>query len=170
MSYRFLGAVLIVAGCGGFGTTLILNQKKQEHLLNSFLRGLTYMEQALTYRLTPLPELFLEAGNQAEGEIGNIFQKVSKELNLQVMPDAGGCIAKVLQETRDLPRPLRMLLRKLGSNLGNFDLSGQLESIRELKEICLQQLAELSDGKAQRFRNYETLCICAGLALAILFF
>ena len=169
MTYRLIGAVLIVTGCGSFGISLVMGEKHQERILQRLLSALKFMESELQYRLTPLPELLTLAGKQAGGEICEIFCRVSQELNDQILPDVCSCMQKVLQERADLVRSARKILRKLGQNLGAFDLPGQLDGLQEAEEQCKRELKKMEDGKAQRFRSYETLGFCTGLALAILF-
>ena len=169
MTYRLLGAVLIITGCGGFGFSMVLGEKQKEQLFQKLLAAIQYMQWELSYRLTPLPELLQEAGKNCGGEVGDLLRAVSQELSQQLYPDASSCMQKVLSERRDQPRVFRALLRKLGLSLGNFDLNGQLEGLKSLERDCRKELKVLEDGRMQRFRSYETLGICAGAALAILF-
>ena len=169
MTYRLIGAVLIIAGCGGFGFSMVLEQKKQAGLLHRMISALQFMQWDLQYRLTPLPELLLKAGRQGGGTVEKILTAVSQELIRQVYPDVASCMGKVLQEQQDQPRPVRLLFRQLGGSLGNFDLTGQMEGLKHIQQACENQLAELESGKAQRYRSYETLGLCAGAAMVILF-
>ena len=57
----------------------------------------------------------------------------------------------------------------LGASLGRFDLQGQLQGIESVRAQCRKDLAELEDNRDQRLRSYQTLGLCAGCALAILF-
>ena len=169
MTYRLLGALLIIVGCGGFGFSMVLGEIQKERLLQKLISSIQYMQWELSYRLTPLPELLKKAGKNCGGEVGELLITVSGELSQQLYPDAASCMQKVLSEHRDQPRMVRMLLRKLGLSLGSFDLNGQLEGLKSLQHDCEKELKILEDGKMQRFRSYETLGICAGAALAILF-
>ena len=44
MTYRWIGAVLVVVGCGGFGFSLARETARQEQLLKELLDILDYME------------------------------------------------------------------------------------------------------------------------------
>ena len=169
MSYRVIGAVLIVSGCGGFGISMMLSEKHHEKLLECLLQALQYMKWELQFRLSPLPQLLLGAGKQAGGETGVVLMEVSRELSGQLLPDAGSCVNKVLAAHQELPRDLRCLLRKLGTSLGTYDLPGQLEGLTAVETACSGCLEKLETDKALRFRNYRTLGFCAGAALVILF-
>ncbi len=169
MSYRLIGALLIIAGCGGFGFSMVLEQKKQENTVHRLLSALKFMQWELQYRLTPLPELCIRAGKQGGGLVQKILEQVAAELSSQVLPDVTSCMQKVLLTEQDMPRSIRVLFRKLGVSLGNFDLPGQLEGLQAVEKACQTELKRMENGKVQRFRSYETLGICAGAALVILF-
>ena len=47
MSYRWLGAALVIAGCGGFGFSIASGYKREEGILRQLLRALNYMEWEL---------------------------------------------------------------------------------------------------------------------------
>ena len=68
MSYRWFGAALVIAGCGGFGFSIASGYKREEGILRQLLRVLNYMEWELQYRLTPLPELCRQAGKESFGK------------------------------------------------------------------------------------------------------
>ena len=57
----------------------------------------------------------------------------------------------------------------MGSSLGRFDLEGQLQGLESVRIYCREQLDELSKDRDVRLRSYQTLGLCAGAALAILF-
>ena len=50
-----------------------------------------------------------------------------------------------------------------------FDLAGQLKSLKALQRACQDALVSLERDKDVRMRNYQTLGLCAGAALAIIF-
>lgn len=168
MSYRLLGAVLVLAGCGGFGFFLASEDRREEQELSSLLRVLNFMEAQLEYRLTPLPELCRQAGADGVGRLGGVFADLAGELESQSAPDVAGCMATALGKNRDLPPCLRMTLLELGQCLGRFDLAGQLRGLEEIRESCRLQLERRSRNRDTRLRSYGTFGLCAGATLAIL--
>ena len=60
-------------------------------------------------------------------------------------------------------------MRQLGRCLGRFDLEGQLEGLEAVRRQCSHDLKELEALGPDRLKNYRTLAVCAGVALAILF-
>lgn len=170
MSYKWIGAVLVIAGCGGFGFSMAAAHRREVQLLRQLHRGLIYMQSELKYRLTPLPELCRQTGREMGGVLRQIFLELAKELDSRTLPDPGDCMASAMKRSREsLPGSLRKLLTRLGRSLGRFDLNGQLRGLEALAAACEEELSLLNKNKDIRLRNYQTLGLCAGAALAILF-
>jgi stage III sporulation protein AB len=119
--------------------------------------------------MIPLPVLFHQVAEGSSGALKKFFQSVSEEMDAQISPDAGCCMKIVLEKSNDLPNRLHQALMMLGESLGQFDLEGQLKQIAAVKKHCESGLAAISDQRENRIRSYQTLGLCAGAALAILF-
>ena len=78
-------------------------------------------------------------------------------------------MAAVLEKAENLDDSIRRILEDFGVNLGRFDLEGQLQGIAHSKLSCHDLLERLVRNKDNRIRSYQTLGLCAGAALAILF-
>ena len=97
MSYKGIGAVLIIAGCGGFGLSLAAGCRREEALLRQLIRVLQAMRWELQYRLTPLPELCRQAAGESGGVLREVFSRLSRELDAQNVPEVSACMAAVLR-------------------------------------------------------------------------
>lgn len=169
MTYKWIGAVLVVLGCGGCGISMALEQRRRERLLHQLVQAVEYMEWELQYRLTPLPELCRRAGREATGSLGQVFRELSSALDNCASPEVSGCMKEVLHSHRELPGSIRRLLGRLGHTLGRFDLPGQLQGLSSVQKACREEGRRLSENRAERMRNCQTLGLCAGAALVILF-
>lgn len=169
MSLRIFGAVLIVFGCGGFGAMLARNDRLAEQSLRTLCAGLDLMSSELQYRLTPLPDLCRMAGEELGGGVGAVFSALAMALEDQISPDVNACMHAALAKNPNLPEATAACFRILGTSLGRFDLEGQLRGLDRARTECRERLAELAAGRDQRRRNYKTLSLCVGAALAILF-
>ncbi len=169
MTFKWIGALLIIGGCGGFGFSMARGYLRQEQQLRQLRQASQLMGWELQYRLTALPELAVMAGNACGGALKKVFLDFARELNWQTGSDARSCMQEALKKSRDIPPKIRRVLRLLGKSLGRFDLEGQLQGLEGVQEECKRQLAELGRDKPQRLRSYQTLGLCAGAALAILF-
>lgn len=168
MSYRWMGAVLVIVGCGGFGFSMAAGYRREAATLRQLIRVLNYMEWEMQYRLTALPELCRQAGKEAKGPVREVFANLARELDWRSAPDAASCMASALKRSRNLSRGCREILMELGRTLGRFDLPGQLKGLQEVRKACQGELDALEKNRDVRLRSYETLGLCAGAALAIL--
>ena len=169
MSLKLLGAILIMMGCAGVGFSMAASHRREEKALRQLIGVLDYMGCELQYRLTPLPELCEKAAEQGGGLISQVLLQLSSELEAQIAPDATACMKAAISKVPRLPQKARKNLLVLGSSLGQFDLHGQLSGIETTRAQCRSELDELTADRDQRLRSYQTLGLCAGAALAILF-
>lgn len=165
---RVIGACCLVTGCGGFGFAMAAASRKQEQQLRLLLRSLEYMSCELSYRQTPLPTLCREAALGEKGMVPDFFIELAKELERLTAPDVQVCVHEILARM-ELPKELRRLFRELGATLGRFDLPGQLRGLEGSIRFTEETLRRLQDGSLNRRRSYQTLGLCAGAAMAILF-
>lgn len=168
MPLKWIGAILVVAGCGGLGFSLAMNYRREEKTLRQLLNILEFMECELEFRLSALPQLCREGAEHASGSVRQIFLALAEELEMQVCPDAVCCMDMALRKAKELPASARKLMLLLGQSLGRFDLKGQLSELASVKAACREALDELLCHRETRIRNYQTLGLCAGAALAIL--
>jgi len=169
MSIKIFGAFLVLFGCSGFGFSMAAAQRREERELRQLLKGLEYMECELQFHQTPLPQLCRMASGVTVGSVQDVLFSLARELDKQMEPEPAGCMELVLQQRFRISLQVQGILRSLGQTFGRFDLPGQLRGIASVKGECQERIRELSDGRDSRLRSYQTLGICAGAALAILF-
>lgn len=165
---RLIGACCIVTGCGGFGFSMAAASRREEQQLRLLLKALEFMSCELSYRHTPLPALCRRASEGERGIVPDFFLELGRELEQQTAPDVLSCVHTVLSRL-DAPKSIHALLSELGSTLGRFDLPGQLRGLDAAIRSTEQALRNIREGAADRRRSYQTLGLCAGAALAILF-
>ena len=166
---KLIGTILVIAGCGGFGMLLVISHKRKEQSLRQLIRALDFMECELQYRLTPLPDLCRQTAMESDGWVRSVFAALAQELDNQISPEVKTCMDAALAKNKDLPLQARRAMQELGQTMGRFDLPGQLRGLENVRQICRQGLEELAVNRDQRIRSYQTLSLCAGAALAILF-
>ncbi len=168
MSNKWIGALMIVLGCSGFGFLIADSTIREEKHLRELHEAVSFMLSELQYRLTPLPELIARAAENTSGPLWQVFSALDRELVGQVAPNAEACMQSALAQTPAVPALTGDMLVQLGRSLGRFDLNGQVAELTFVKEACKENLSKLSQDRTQRLRSYRTLGICAGIALAIL--
>lgn len=166
---HWFGALLIITGCTAIGFGMAAAHRREEALLHQLLQALDQMQAELRFRLTPLPELCRKTANSQKNRIGQFFGKLYTELHHQICPEVSSCMHAVLATCADYPDSVRQAFELLGKSLGQFDLEGQLQGLESVKDHCVRELEQLSRNRDVRLRSYQTLGLCAGAALAILF-
>ncbi len=78
-------------------------------------------------------------------------------------------MAAALGRSRELTGDVQKRLLQLGRCLGRYDLQGQLQGLEAVQRGCEEALTALGRDREARLRSYQTLGLCAGAALAILF-
>ena len=169
MNIKIIGAVFVFISCAGVGFRIAANYKREERSLRQLVNALDYMECELQYRLTPLPTLCRYTASQSAGIIRSVFLSLATELEDQVHPDVWHCMASVLGKAKDLPELTMQALESLGRSLGRFDIDGQLKGLEAVRTECRRLLNELTSNRDVRVKSYQTLGLCAGAAMAILF-
>lgn len=166
---KWIGALLIVFGCGSVGFAMSAAHRREENTLRMLISALDFMQCELQYRLTPLPDLCRMTAAQCSGALRSLFQMLARELEDQISPDVFHCMNTALAKSGSLPEKTSEALRTLGRTLGRFDLEGQLLGLENVRHYCRGVLEKLSANREVRLRSYQTLSLCAGAALAILF-
>jgi len=165
---KWIGAMLIVAGCGMFGFSMAANHRREETALRQLIAALDYMQCELQYRMTPLPDLCRQAGEQNRNVIGQVLLMLARELDCQISPDVERCMEEALKTGDMLPTRVKKAFEILGSSLGRFDMDGQIRGMEGVRSFCRRELEALGENREARLRSYQTLGLCAGSALAIL--
>lgn len=169
MMIKLLGAMMVILGCGGFGFAMCHSHRSTERELRQFIQALQWMEWELSCRLTPLPELCRGAAQVVTGTVRDLFQSLAQELETQSAPEAATCCDRILAQQTILSPELRVQFSDFGASLGQFDLTGQQRGLRTAIEQAQGIVESLEENRTQRLRTYQTLGLCAGAALAILF-
>lgn len=166
---KLLGAVCVVTACGWFGFSLSLAHRREERALSSLIAALDYFQCELQYKMTPLPQLCSQVSAGRNDCIAQIFSRTGKLLEAMTGNDVFSCVNQACREAADLPPKTSRILAEFGKTLGAFDLDGQLLGIEAVRQTCRQELEQLRNNREERLRSYQTLGLCAGAALAILF-
>lgn len=169
MNIRGIGAVLILVGCAGVGFSIACTARREVQLLQNLIRALTYMSNMLQYQLMPLPELCRDTAQHTGGTVQEILYNLSRELDWQISPDAKSCMYEAIQKSSPLPIKLKQHFLHLGTTLGQFDIPGQVKELEVIQENCTQDLQNLKNNLPVRTKSYQTLGICSGAAIVILF-
>ncbi len=169
MIIKLIGAGLILLGCGALGVLIIASHKREERFMLDLVRILEFMECELQYRATPLPDLCRQAAAEVGGTLCKVFTELAHELEAQVSPEVNQCLKTVISNNRGLSDYAAQALNLVGSTLGRFDLEGQVKGLRSAQIQCNRFLQHLTEKKDVHLRSCQTIWLCAGAALVIIF-
>lgn len=169
MIYKLIGSVLIILVCAGAGFRCASSYLREENSLRQLIYCLDYMKCELKYRLTPLSELCNKASKISTGLVSKVFLHFSEEVKHQISPHVECCMKSAIQKVPDMPIHINELFLMLGQTFGKFDLNGQVKGIDIVHQKCNYYLDTLLKSKDFRTKGYQTLGVCAGAALIILF-
>ncbi|MBR7123182.1 MAG: stage III sporulation protein AB [Oscillospiraceae bacterium] len=169
MTLKLLGGIFIIFGCGGIGFVKAASHRREARILAEFISAIAYMQCEMQYRITPLPDLCAQTALQCTGVLRYTFSALADELNNQISPDVECCMLSALEVTRNLPKLTYVAMRSLGRALGNFGLEGQLKELDVIYIESKQTLTAFTKNQEVKLRSYQTLGICAGAVLVILF-
>lgn len=168
MTLRIIGAILILAGCGGYGFYLAFGHKREVQGLLQLECILEWMICELEYKLTPLPQLCRLSASKSK-MLGKVFTAFADRLEMRTVSDIGACMEETLLQFSAIPPVTALLMKDLGYHLGEFALNGQISQLHSMVQMCQRHRKGLESGQEARLRSYRTLGICAGAALVILF-
>ena len=169
MTIRIIGAILIVIGCSSVGFLMAHSYRKEISILSEFADFLNMLECELQYRSPPVALVIKSFAGEKKGELCVFLRQLSKELDSQIRPSVESCVNAAISKVNDLPKQTEVYVRKLGATLGLFDIEGQILEIQALRKEVIDKLAFMQKNQSTQVKNYKTLGICAGAALAILF-
>ena len=167
MSLKIIGAILIVTGFGSTGFIMVTTHKRTVKLMQQLIEIFEYMECELSYRLTPLPDLFRKAVKE-ESVLQRFFITLADELENQISPDVACCVEAALIQINDLPQLVQNGIIAFSRSAGCFDIEGQIRGIASVRENCISLLSTYTHDQDIRLRNYQALALCAGVAVVIL--
>lgn len=169
MLYKWVGAIMIFLGCGGFGFSIAAAHRRDARILRQLVSTLDFMECELQFHMTPLPDLCRKVSEETDGYLHDVFLRLADSLDMHLTPDVSGCMDEaILHSVNSSPKTV-YFLRLLGSSLGRFDLKGQLYGLESVRCSCRKALDEMEQNRESRLRSYQTLGLCGGAALVILF-
>lgn len=168
MQIKWIGAILIISGCGGYGFYLAANHNREVNTLQKLIALIEFMICELQFRMSPLPVLCRQAAFETSGVLRHVFINLSNEMESLIRAEANTCMHAAISKSPPIPSVTLRCLKILGKSLGRFDLNGQINELDNVLNFCKMKRDELNSKKDIRIRSYRTLSLCAGAALAIL--
>lgn len=165
-------ACILVVCCSMLGFLKAGNESARLRDLKALYRITLLLQGAINYKMTPLPEAFLDISKKVEEPYRAFLGQISKEM--EQMRDASLAVIfsenvdRFLMETH-LSQDDRKCFKELGADLGFLDKQMQLNTLEAFGQECREKIDEALRELPVKQKLYRSLGVMAGLFLAVLF-
>lgn len=166
---KWIGAFCIFVSCMSVGFSVAYRQTRELKMLEQWIRIMDRAEKEICYHLRAVPDLFRMISYEENGPLGRLFLRAAIEMENQIQPNAGVCLNVALSDFEGLPKSVFELLILFGAELGRYDLESQLKGFAQIRSIAEEKRILTLQNHSKRIRGYQTLGLCAGAALVIMF-
>lgn len=165
---KIVGSLMMIVGCWAVGYGMCSSHRRQIRAMEQLLLALEWMQWELNCNMPVLSRLCRGASQQCSGSVSAVLRKLAEELEGQIVPHPAACMMAAMNAVPGLPAAAGEQLSLLGQSLGCFDLQGQLSALEAAGQRCGLVLEGLRRKQQEKAGNFQTLGICAGVALVIL--
>ncbi len=152
---RFLGALLVVAGAGGFGYLIAGSIDEHAATLRRLIAALQHLESDITFASVPLLTALRNAARAGGGTVGAFLAAVAD----QTARNDGQPLARTWHEVLGVHKADLLLtpaevevLERLGMVLGGSDREDQQKHLA-MAQATLGQCSAEADGTARRTKR-----------------
>ena len=165
---RWMGAALLVAGCGGLGLCGVGRLDGRVRDLRELSAGLEALRRELGWRLAPLPRALETAAGTGQGRAACFFRFCAQRAGHL----DGVSFQQLWREGLErcplwIDREDRALLEQLGPVLGRYDGDSQREAVGHILDALARQGEQAAENRRRLGRVYGVLGVAGGLLLAV---
>lgn len=165
---KLLGALCVMAGALWCGTGAIGGLRRRAQALGELHGSLVWLEEEMTFRMAPLPQLLEQLGKDRQGEVSQFFQETAR--SLQRDPEGGLYPSWRQAMVRYLPllrQEERQVLLEVGQTLGRYDVQTQRQALsRGARRMAV--FRDEARGEVKRLgKVYAALSLAGGAAVIL---
>ncbi len=166
---RLVGAILIVVGSASAGFCMAGNVRRMQRIYRDALRATAYMKSEIECYLTPLHDIYTQLSHVMPKPLSTLFSALHQQArrSLGLLPAVHYSRARQMLKN-PLPHELGQIFAEMFDMLGRQDAVAQIRAITLAEERLNEVLINISSEKKERCRAYETIGVCAGIALVII--
>lgn len=162
-----LAGILFIVGSAGFvGLRIARSLRNRCRMLRQLLQALGVMRSEIAFCGTALPQVFALMAVGCDGSLERIFSETAKRMDKQRWMTPLQAMEQALADEKTCF--LFPMLKDLARQLGKYDLEAQISAVDGTKARAETMLQQLEQEQSRKSGTYETLGICAGIAVAIL--
>ena len=162
---KVIGIIFVVLTTGSLGFRIAGEHRKQCEMLRQLSSGLRILRNEIAFCGTPLSKAFAMMAVPCNGVLEKILSNTAREMDRHAwLPPTDA-----LEQCASLYKNemyVKILLDML-SCFGSYDVQSQLRSVDWAIEKTEEHLCLLEQERQQKGKVYETLGICAGVAVSI---
>ena len=163
---KILGLVFLFTACVSLGFLYCENKKRRLRTLRELVNVLERMEGELGTNNLPLPDLCVLLACNSRGAVKSFFESVTEKLSrlgeLSFAEMWGQAVMENLTEVSEMDRDA---LRQLGSSLGRYQLTQQLNALDSCRRMLYRSLEEAE----RMLPNQQKLGLGLAVSAGILF-
>lgn len=165
---RMLGAAMVMVGMVGLAWRAVGRLGERVELLRSLQGSLSYMEEELAFRLTPLPTLLEHLAQNRQGKVGAFFQEVLTEMDRVEDVSLRQSWVRAVEESLPLLKEEeRQTIAELGKVLGQYDAQTQAQSLRLAGERLAGAYLKAQSDRQRLGKVYLVLGMAGGLVTVL---
>jgi stage III sporulation protein AB len=166
---QFLGALLLTGGSTALGLGAANRLRSRTKALRALSSALQMLDRDLSFRLTPMPELFQTLANTAEAPASNLFQVCVDGINQQSPHQMTKLWESAVNDsTPVLTADDRRILLPLGNVLGRYGAEDQRAAIMEATRDLDRAALQAEEIHLRKGRIYSIMGLVTGTFLVIL--
>lgn len=165
---RLLGTVLILTGAGWCGLCAAGQLRRRVRTLERLRASLVWLEEELTFRLSPLPGLLERLGREQSGAVGLFFQDALAGLRRDPEEGLRQSWRQAMVNRLDfLKEEERQVLVEVGQTLGRYDVKAQRQALVQAAGRLDTIRARAEEDARRLGRVYIALSLAAGAAVVL---
>lgn len=168
MTWRLLGAILLIVSSGGIGYRMAAAYRKEFTQLTQIKRMIDHIICNLQWLQSPLPQIIQDESAMLSGDIRSIFREYALQMDAQITPNASYCMKAALSAFPGISPCIRKHLLELGESLGRFDRQGQLLCLQGINSNCANELESIEKKLPDYTRCCHAYSLCMGIVLALM--
>lgn len=166
---RLLGAALLASGPAIIGFCAAGRLARRPRILRQLAAALEQMEREISFRLTPLSEVFTMLSQEYSGPVGALFSGCAQEMDgLDRQPMSKLWRRALAEVSLDLEGRGLRALEELGEVLGRYDGDNLCIALKQACGELIAAAEEAEREREQKERMEQILGLTAGALLVIL--
>lgn len=134
--------------------------------LKEMKNALNIMATQIKFTYESLPNIFLDISKKINSNIGNIFEKAYKNMEVKNASDAWNCAIE--NSNTNLEKEDKQVIKDLSNLLGRVDVDGQLKEIELVCNFLDLQIEKAEQDRRKNEKLYKTLGTTIGIAIVII--